>query len=770
MHGARRTRDDPGVRACAPGVVLVCVLLAGCGGDDEPGGSPASGAVGAVPAAAVVRAPTSTDHGVPEASATPFGPGATLTGVPASALVRSGDTTYAAGIGWTATYRGSGLLLSRADARLAGAIGTDGQVSDAVGDGRGGLYVAGDFSRVGAVRRQGVVHVLPDGSLDRRFRATGLGFVDALAAGGGRVYAGRESPGRPAHGPSVVALDARTGARDRRFRARISRQVTELALAGGRLYAGRRIDRSGVPPRAGAVAPLPVSALDPRTGRPVTAFHPAAVRAGGDGDQVSALRVVGGRLWVAVSSYDRDGATHLLDPATGRLRATSTVRGAVRELVPDPGHRRVIAVGSLIRRHGRDLAQALDPRSGARRGAFAVPVRSPRRGPQIADDGLVEGGRLTLGGETVSAGPPLSVPSPVGDLGDAGERGFVSRHRLDTGAAVAGDRPAVPTGPVHALARRRSGLFAGGDFDASDVRSTDLVAFDARTGAPSAAPVPAIYAAEDLAVAGGRVWVTDGIALIAFDPATGRVVHRAALPFDRGTEDRGGGERPGRARVRLTAVGDRVFAVGSGAGDRGVVAYDATTGGRVPFEIPLRSPRNSSAVTLAASDDALYVGGSFLRTRADGTPANLAVLRLDPVTGKLDEAFDPHLDGPASELRATADRLYVDGYFGAGGRPRAQRLTAVDPHTGAPVAAFRSVRTLPDDEVRLGGLGEAVTVRRASAQGPSRAYGPGGGRVDLGVPGVGVLTADDGGDLVAGRVTGTSTVGDVEQHGVVRRR
>lgn len=79
-------------------------------------------------------------------------------------------------------------------------------------DGRGGLFVAGHFSRVAGRRRVSLVHLRADGSVDPRFRADVEGYVQALALARGRLWIGGtfdRAAGATRHGLAVV--DARSG-------------------------------------------------------------------------------------------------------------------------------------------------------------------------------------------------------------------------------------------------------------------------------------------------------------------------------------------------------------------------------------------------------------------------------------------------------------------------------------------------------------------------------------------------------------------------------
>ena len=130
----------------------------------------------------------------------------------ARALARVGDKVYAAGVQWVATLRGSALAFSARSGELAQAFGTNGEVTDVLPDGRGGVFLAGSFDRVGARRRSALVHVFSTGELDRRFRPRLEGPVTALAVEGPILYAGGAPRGRI--GPDargLVALSAGTG-------------------------------------------------------------------------------------------------------------------------------------------------------------------------------------------------------------------------------------------------------------------------------------------------------------------------------------------------------------------------------------------------------------------------------------------------------------------------------------------------------------------------------------------------------------------------------
>ena len=702
-------------------------------------------------------APKPAATGAPGTPGTPQGPapraglrggdlptGGTLTGAPASALARVGDTVYAAGVKWVGPLRGSALALRPRTGSFAKAFGTNGQVSDAVADGRGGVYLAGDFDRVGSRRRRGLVHVFSTGEVDRRFRPRTDGSVAALARDGAILYAGG-SPDGP-RGPGargVVALNAGTGAPLPGFETDLAPGVTELEVRGGTLYVGgsspglRRFAERQDETEA------PLVALDARSGERQPGFVPAPFAAGRF--SVSALRVIDGRLWMGRSmARRRDAALSLLDPGTGATLVDTGVRGTVRQLLRDDD--RVLALGSLRGRAGRDLAQALDPATGARRSGFRI--RAPRvggAGEPVARAGVVRGDELWLGGQRGSR--------------TAGRGGFVGAYDLRTGAPQDQITAPVPDGPVNTLVSAGGRVVAGGDFAAVDVRRQDLAAFSATTGRYAAgARLPPTRSASTLVAAAGRLWVVDGSRLLVVDPASGRVTKQIALPRV--------GARPGA--VRLAVAGGRIFVAGAALGAPGPLAFDAATAARVPFRLPLPSADRRPPVLLG-DGATLWVGGSFERTGAGGGSGKRSVLRLDARTGKLDPSFDPRVNGPVRGLALAGDRLYVTGRFTRVGELRRRNLAAVEPATGAAIAAFEPGPVRAGDHVRLERLGAALLV--TSAAGTARAFDAEGGPAARSVKGVSHVSATapgaGGSQLVAGSLRSSATREAGRRRGVV---
>ena len=93
---------------------------------------------------------------------------------------------------------------SSSGARVPSSNVVDGTVNASAPDGKGGYYLAGDFSRVSDVRRQGLVHIKADGSVDRSWPASSVtttvtvkgvtksqtGSVKSIAVAGDRLIIG----------------------------------------------------------------------------------------------------------------------------------------------------------------------------------------------------------------------------------------------------------------------------------------------------------------------------------------------------------------------------------------------------------------------------------------------------------------------------------------------------------------------------------------------------------------------------------------------------
>ena len=112
-----------------------------------------------------------------------------------------------------------------------------------------------------------------------------------------------------------------------------------------------------------------------------------------------------------------------------------------------------------------------------------------------------------------------------------------------------------------------------------------------------------------------------------------------------------------------TVGAGRLYAVRRIGGSRfpraEVAVFSARTGKTLRiFEVPLRG----YVTDIKRDGKGLLLSGSFKRTRPSGQRANLAVIRLR-ANGKLDDRFDPFLNGPVYDLSDGPGPLYLTGPF-----------------------------------------------------------------------------------------------------------
>ena len=117
----------------------------------------------------------------------------------------------------------------------------------------------------------------------------------------------------------------------------------------------------------------------------------------------------------------------------------------------------------------------------------------------------------------------------------------------------------------------------------------------------------------------------------------------------------------------------------------------------IPSAVPAATPHILDGRTLAIAEVGrkVFVGGTFTTAQNPGTSAQLAtpyLLAYDRITGTIDQAFAPALDGSVNALAPSADgsALYVAGAFKLAGTTKVRNVIKVDTSTGALVTAFRN--------------------------------------------------------------------------------
>jgi hypothetical protein len=114
-----------------------------------------------------------------------------------------------------------------------------GQVTALIDDGAGGVYVGGAFTTVGGVTRNGIAHILANGSLDTAFTASVTGSVTALARVGSRlILGGTFTQVNATARTNLAAVDATTGALDASWIANANGAVSALIASGANVVVG----------------------------------------------------------------------------------------------------------------------------------------------------------------------------------------------------------------------------------------------------------------------------------------------------------------------------------------------------------------------------------------------------------------------------------------------------------------------------------------------------------------------------------------------------
>jgi trimeric autotransporter adhesin len=634
-----------------------------------------------------------------------------------NAIVRIGDRAYIGGsFSRIGPRSGSGVVLDARsgtrDARWPTVAG--GSVSAAIPDGSGGWYIAGEFSHVGGLHRNGLAHIRSNRSVDRKWKPDVDGsYVDAIAASRRRIFVGSSLARLDAKGAFLLALDRETGRRSPRFAA--ARPVGALAIVGSTLYAAT----------GSVIAAYDTSSGRLRQWRVRLKINLCRERHHGDcvaTPQVRALAVSGASVFVGGFFNQVNGVRRRDAAAVDRVSARPSawapqpnrpidalvVAGAAVYVGGD-----FTQIGGARRTHLAELdtsdgrALPWKPRETAVIEELVVGIRAVyvvRRADDVRPEArLVAYDRAT--------GNQLSWRPAPNDYVDALA---IARNRIFAGGSFTGLRSAErgglavvnirtralgrwnpklvgsiypPEPDVNALETDGQRLYVGGDFiRAGGAKRNNLAAFDLRTGAlspwnPDAnRNVYALLVDGSTVLAGGNFEKVGGAehdGIVKLDDS-GR-----AMPF---AADIGGASAWARSGSSLYVAGS--CDAPKGIERNGACAIDTTTGALLPW-----NPDADSVVwTLAVSDSAVYVGGVFNEI---GRRSRTAVAALDPVTGDALE-WDLHAQGNAilgsgasalvSSLVIRGSKLYVGGEFDTlAGIPR-HDLAAFDLDTGTPIS------------------------------------------------------------------------------------
>lgn len=560
-----------------------------------------------------------------------------------TAAVQSGNTIY---LGGTFTTIGPpsepGVVLPPSSGTPeAGWPSIDGGVSGAVDDGAGGWYIAGQFHRVGNLRRPGLAHILSDKSVDPAFNPLTVSFSGSTAglvepqtggAPGGQtlmVLAGSTLYVAPRAGTpaAVLAFDAKTGA-TRAFSPAIDGNVNGMVASGTTLFIGGAFQHVGGQGRAG------LAAIDLASGA-VTAWNPGISGVPpnlgpGMTPAVFSLAISGGTVYVAGLYASIGGQSR-----TG-LAAVSASDGTPTGWMPQPTPNSTSDYFLSVGLSGSALYT-----SGARFGSTKLAAFSLSDGSQTAWN------------PSLPASADASTIRPVGDtiyLGGNDSQQPTAGGGYSTGLlavdATTGSRQSwspIVDASVAAIASGPSGVFIGGYFNSvGGVPRHGLAAIDATTGKSLS------FDPGGVDTAPGNAWNVRALAL------SGSTLYVGGHFDHLGTMARGG----------LGAVD-----LASGA----VTGWDPNarlTTGQAPF-----------VTTMSLSGSTLYFAGIFDSVggvaRANGAAVSVTDASVTP--------WNPGLERGVFAITASDAAVYLGGHFSTVGGQSLANLAAVNTTDGAPV-------------------------------------------------------------------------------------
>ena len=631
----------------------------------------------------------------------------------------------------------------------SGAVRVRSAVTDTVGnavtDGRGGWYLAGDIGSVGGVARTRIVHLLPTGRLDVKWHPEVNGAVNALVRIGSTLYLGGEFTrfgGLPRS--ELAAVDIATGAVNSwspSLRAKKDQGLLVSVLA--RSADGKTIFVGGEFSRLGGQQVANLGAVDATAGK-ARAWHPIM-----NGDvtalDATARVVYAGGDFTKADGQPRSGLA-ALNLTTGKpTRWNPDCDGSVTQIVVAPAGSPVFIAGefaSIGEKSRRGLA-AVDNRSGAATpwdpnvagfansialdtkqhlvyvGGEFDSVGDLARSNLAAVDtrtGLATGWNPgAIGDVDVVAQGPTGALAVGGEFESVGAVPRTSLAELAPDGSLAGWAPQM-TGTVRAITATPDGsrFYVGGRFTVGDSRTQQSLAIAdpagqtvtpwgpaVNSGVWAIAPSPdgqSVYLGGAFTTVGGktrkRLAQLDATgALTAWNAGANALVRRVVLSGD-----------------QLWAAGD--FGSIGGESRKGIASLDIATALATGWD----AGSDDNVDALAVTDQSIYVGGEFTSI---GGRSRKYLAQLDPADGSA-MRWDPSPDDAVNGLAVSpngASLLVVGDFVKISGGQR--DIGEFDVATGLlsawrPEAPFSAdaLAFSPDSSTVYVGGEEALTVYR----------------------------------------------------------
>jgi hypothetical protein len=382
-------------------------------------------------------------------------------------VAKSGNTIYMAGnFTFVGPRTGCGIVVDGATGKVTSPSKTriNGYIFAAIPDQQGGWYIGGTFKQVGSVRRNGLAHLLPDGSLDENWdpKLTSVNaepLIHALCLSGNVLYfSGVFDQVGDEYRFNLAAVDVTSGLPTSWNPYMIYGYAHGIAVRNNTVYLAGSFNQVH-----GEVRDR-IAAVDATTGA-VSSWNPGA-----NGD-VRALLLSGNQLFISGHFTSVGGQTrnHLasFDLTTGELTSWHpNPNGTVEALAFADG---VLYAGggfTSIAGVSRKLLAAFDP----------VSMQVTSWTPNLPGSGPVRMVMsLAVVGNTVYMGGGMGADDRQGER-------FASAVLTTTGE-VTGWNPKVSREVMAIAAGLNGTVFLGGGFNsAGGVYRRQLAAFDAITG------------------------------------------------------------------------------------------------------------------------------------------------------------------------------------------------------------------------------------------------------------------------------------------------
>jgi hypothetical protein len=525
-----------------------------------------------------------------------------------------------------------------------------GAVMTIVSDGRGGSFVGGFFRYADGQPRDGLAHVLADGSVDPHFTPEFDGGVfsaagaTALALSGSTLYVTgvfEHADGSVRHG--LAAFDTSTGAVTP-WNPRVHGYVDALLASGGTVFAGGSFQTIGGAPRSN------LAALDAVTGD-ATPWNPSA------GGEVAALALSGPVLYVGgefatIGDVSRPGLA-ALDPVTGALSAWMAGWGGPVAALATDGTTVYVGTGlsellSLEENHvvgWRGTVTAVSAADGTR--DWSVPFDGDVNELAVSRSGMFVAGRFEHAGQSERTGVAELDPATGAVLPFAPRPDLLSGPEAYDGSPREPGEQWLRTGVV-ALMPAGDQVLIGGNFAAvGGVSRQGLAIIDPGTGRPDAWAPTVAGTVEALAASPTRLY-----AIGRFSAVGGRARQDAAA-FDGRLRLLPWAPRLGdvsAANLHITVFGSKVIVTYLHGG---ISTFDTRTGRRVAWG---PSERGNLAGRVYVLGGRVYVA-EFSPDVYKGP----ATVKLDPATGAPTVLASRIGTGWVEQLALSGGTLYLAG-------------------------------------------------------------------------------------------------------------